>query len=252
MELIQKLQDIDVVHESEKLGNEYLALILQHEKTKHLNELYDSTADTKFSEKIESYKAKVEALGFKVIYQKEFDNDGETETHYVMFNEEYCLLLNWDTHTGRRNSATMYFNLMCTNFDAIPNRSSGGWESYLDPGTFQTAETPFAKPTWSSYYVTWEEYSNECDDYSVKLKTYANEHNLIHIFNGRVDAREGIKSCINTATKKGTFIDWKFSQNLLWLLNYGDTKKPSYDCEKLSEIVWRTFPIEIQKRLKLI
>ena len=113
---VQELLNLDVVDVAEKVFGKseeanWVALLMQVEKTKELNHLLNLEDDTKFSETMENHLRISKELGFKVIYEEQKQVDDRVETFYILWHDDGILMKCETFYQKDRNSADIYYNL---------------------------------------------------------------------------------------------------------------------------------------------
>lgn len=91
------------------------------------HEALEEAGDTTFSMATDDYIEVIERIGFQKIYEESFQDDGHEECYYIYWFGKKGILLEFDTHRGRRNAATMYYNIKLKEDLEQYTISSGGF-----------------------------------------------------------------------------------------------------------------------------
>lgn len=246
MNQIKKLQNLDSLSDAEKItGKDYkkdnetvmLGLAIQINKNKELNKLLDANDDTKFSEKTEEYLRKVIDFGFKIVLHDTFNNDGENESLYILWHDEYSLLLSFDTFKGSRNGGKVYYNWSPNKTKSnIRLTSSGGYEGFCWKSDFsEQIDFGVEKPKWDMKSDSWDDFLLILNKYDIDYENYIIKNNLRSVWVGDHDCREAIKNNMKLMAENGLFLKkWKKTP-FLWLLSHVDSKKDGYSYESINE-----------------
>ena len=276
---LKNILSFDALSEAEKItGKSYkddkdtesLGLFMHITANKMKHDVLSSIDDTCFSETESEYLRKVTDFGFKLIKMITFKGKGwsdekVTEHFYIMFHDEYSILLTWDTFCGSRNSGNFYYNW-------IPNRNNtehytenGGYINHKLNGDrcntfsslFNSDLTPHvicpiieASEPHNKNYAEFDEYCKLHKKwYEFVYKPYVQNHNLVSIYSGHHDCREALKMHINNLAIHGTFVkDW-IEQPFLWLLHHVDEHK-SDNYKKINSKRIKMLPDNIQSIIK--
>ena len=267
---IKQALEFDALAQAEKItGKSYkddketgsLGFMMHIEHVQKKNMLMEETGDTKFSETEQDYLQKVESFGFETVLLIPFTTkDGRDEHFYIMWHEEYSILLKWDTYQGDRNSGKFLYNWsQDVGADSSGCTSSGGYVGNGDGNTYYSCyfnndftphilpkELRDIQPKWGDN--GYEVFSKENDIWLKKCDSYFKGKDIVRIWSGDHDCREAIKHNIAGLANNGTFLHtWK-EQPFLWLLHHGDTEgEYDYDSINADRIVM--LPEYIQKRI---
>ena len=239
MNNIKVLQSFDPLSEAEKLTKksykedkttESLGFLLHLDKANQMNDLMESTDDTKFSESTEEYIRKITEFGFEKVYEESFNSKHEhtkykTEMFYIYWHPTYSILLCFDTFWGNRNGGNFYYNWIPNDLCSRHHYTSSGRFETVDMKPDFSGELKFSepKPKWNTFNTSWEDYKKISDDYSLRLRAFIKENGLIAIWSGDHDCREALKNNINLLVQNGTFLTkWYGQKAHLWLSHHGD------------------------------
>lgn len=263
MDKIKELQNQDPLAIAEKLtGKSYkedenttwLGMAIQMEKTKIINDLMDSTNDTKFSETEEDYLKKVIDFGFVSVLVLPFKNEHDIEERlHILFHKEYSILLVFDTFTWEddgswakagkevpkpsRNGGNFYYNWSANDiYDRYNYTSNGSFEGvYWKLDFSEQLINPEKEPKWNLEGQSYVEFSTLSKEWGARDRGYIKNNNLKAVWVGHHDCREALKNNINLMVNNGTFLKkWK-KQPFLWLLHHGDTKIENYDYAQINQ-----------------
>lgn len=119
---LARLLSFDCLAEAERMtGKSYkeneavvgLGMALNMDVSKQKEQILKSSFDTTFDSKLSYYLEVMSDLGFQEAYHREFQGSCEKpDHHYVMFQPELGILLNFDTYFGDSvNGGKYYYNL---------------------------------------------------------------------------------------------------------------------------------------------
>lgn len=260
-EIIKQIQNADVLSIAEKItGKSYktdndteaIGFGLHIKKNKILSEILEKNNDTKFSETIENYLKKVLDFGFEIILEEDFEADGRNEKFYILWHNEFSLLLSFDSFWGNRNSARLYYNWS-------PNERIGRG-SYTSSGHYVgfhftedfSKEMPYQIeiPKWEKG-EEWETFSKRQQEWKDKANEYIKENKLRAVWCGDHDGREAIKNNISLLAENGVFLKKWIEIPFLWLLHHGNTKG-HYDYEEINKNRISKFPQHIKEKMGFV
>lgn len=240
-ESIKNLQNHDPLDTAEKIiGDSYktneevsfLGLLLQIDKSEKMNQIMDSTDDTKFSETTEEYLRKVTDFGFEVVYQEDFKSDGIDEKFFILWHKKFSILLCFDTYRGNRNGGNFYYNWSPNERESYNLTQSGSWKSlYMDFTTMQEKPNPEPCPRWEN--ESWDEFKVIQTAWDERNTEYVKVNNLRRIWVGYNDCREAIKNQISLMEERGIFLNKWIETPSLWLSHHGDKTKKDEDYNSL-------------------
>jgi len=276
---IKSVLKFDALSEAEKItGKSYkedketesLGFMMHIESSKIKNDMLSYMDDTCFSETESEYLRKVTEFGFELIKKisfkaKDWYDEKVNEHFYIMFHDEYSILLTWDTFRGDRNGGNFYYNWIPNKDDTGHYTSSGGYIFHKLNGDrnnsfgclFNSDLTPhIICPVMAASEPQYKDYDNY-DEYSkinkkwyeFVYKPYIESRNLVTIYSGHHDCREALKFNINNLAQHGKFAkDW-IEQPFLWLLHYGD-KSDSDNYKKINKKRINMLPDDIKNIIK--
>ncbi len=196
-----------------------LGFLLHRKNLDKKNKLLELLQDTGFTNELSDYLSILEKEGFKEIYSADFVCPGHdlNEKHFIFFNYEFGILLNFDTYDSSRvNGGHFYYNWKPKerlNWRDINCTKSGGFHS-----------------------ITEDKNSKNLQDF-----IWAGDH----------DCREALRFNIRQLKEQGNFVTpWKFKP-FLWLLNYADSRIKDYNYEKINSERIAAFPPKVRELMGL-
>lgn len=97
--------------------------------------------DSHFSMTLEEYIKVIERIGFKKIYEREFEGTYSKDTLFVYWFKEKSILLKFDSHGGDRiNGGNFYYNIKPNDIGNFTARSSGGLRDGIWAGSHDCRE----------------------------------------------------------------------------------------------------------------
>jgi hypothetical protein len=266
---IKSVLNYDALSEAENLtgksykedkATEAVAMLnhIKHGEKKRmmLNKLQDSNGHNT----VDEYLKIVESIGFKTILTEKFYGSlcSAEETLYIMWHDEYSILLKFDTFNGTHvNSGNFYYNVSLNQDAPFGITSSGSYVSNGDKhGTFSSMfnkdftphflpeEFRLNEPAFDGDYIS-DKYKIEYNTWKELVKLYIDSNDLITIYSGYHDCREAIKFNIKQLSDNGTFLKYWVDMPWIWLCHYSDKS----DYKRITQERITKLPEYIRKRM---
>lgn len=267
---IYKILNTDPLLEAEKMTGEsyktskdtvmlgmYNNMLLGNMK----REMLSAIGDTTFSMKTEDYMSVVQKLGFELVYKTDFEGDYALESQYVLYHNEYGILLNFDTFCGNRNGGNIYYNFLIP--AKVPSgklTSSGGFHSWReDPRKHGKELNYFYDSSGNSMHVPFEDVSWDIENgekyehFAVREKEYVDNilkpwidaNSPYRLWVGHHDCREALCFNINNIAESCIFVKKWHAKPFLWLLNH----KSGDDYETVNNRVIESLPEHVRNNI---
>ncbi len=199
------LRDAEVItgkSYKEDKTTESIGFMLHMENSQKKREMLESLGDTTFSNELHHYLGILGGFGFEVVLKEPFINEDKITEHlFVLWHDEYSILLTFDTHTWSNSDGSF-----TKNGGTVPPPSVNGGDFY----------------------------------YNIKFNADVKRHDFTSsggmrdndIWVGNHDCREAVKFHISQMADNGTFQKQWVERPFLWLLHYMDRKVEGYDSDK--------------------
>lgn len=215
-EKLDELLNFDSLKEAEKIsGKSYkkdvdtgkLGLGLMWANSEIKNVLLDKLGDSKFSNDAESYLEIVQSIGFEIVLQESFQRDDIVDQFYILWNDEYSILMKFDTFT------------------------------WGDDGSWAKAgkEVPPPSVSSSTIYYNWKPTDWEKSFHLTSSGGMRKDENDEKVWVGDNSGVEAIKHKVSGLVDNGTFLKKWIERPFLWLLNSADSDVEGYDYDAINE-----------------
>jgi hypothetical protein len=206
---IRNMLNFDSLQEAEKITNksyktdkvtETFGFGLHLAQSKMKEKMLNKMGDTTLRNEVTKYLEIVQGIGFEVVLKDPCLNaEGITEHLYILWHDEYSILLRFDTHTWA---------------------DDGSWAK-------SGKEVPPPSVNGGSFYYNIK-LNDDCD-----WKVTSSGGFRDGVWVGHHDCREAIKFKISQLAANGTFQKKWVERPFLWLVAYTETKD-KYDYDEIN------------------
>lgn len=246
-----RLQRIDPLHVAEELtGEDYkiskatesLGFLLHIQKGQEMRERLAALGDTQFSNTVKDYLRIACGFGFEVVYTEPFMREGIEECLYVLFHEEFGIILHFDSYTWGKdsepsvNSGKFHYNWSPNTL--YSNLTSSG-HYYRPKGDKHLAL--YEKDLLTQYYIPnypddikWDYNTMSHESFQALSQPIEQEQQALFdlavkcgkrfLWIGDHDCREALITTIKAMYENGKFFPIWHDCQFNWITNYQEHK----------------------------